>query len=230
MSPAERRPNCSTPDFHMPIRLNLLHEIEQARTASRRDPLKISLYILGGIIFGFAAMYFWQFGKAGILDRRLAARKADFDAIEPKAKAAKAREEELQKVFARKDALVRKIDERFYWAPVLAEITRHVPREVQITKLTGDVSGESPKKVEISLDGMSAGDDPRKVAEELRQALGETFGQKFKNAESRFRSLEDGEEKAALDGKQLPTAIFGINVTFQSGEEPPATPAPRKKR
>ncbi|MEO8350902.1 MAG: hypothetical protein ABI680_04170 [Chthoniobacteraceae bacterium] len=214
----------------MPIRLNLLHEIEQARTARRRDPLKISLYILGGIVFGFAAMYFWQLGKAGLLDRRLAARKADFEAIEPKAKVAKEREQSLQKVFTRKDALVRKIDERFYWAPMLAEIARQVPREVQITKLTGDVTGEAPKKVEISLDGTSAGDDPRKVAEELRQSLTEAFGQKFKNVEARFRSLEDGEEKAALDGKQLSTAIFGINVTFQSGEEAPATPAPRRKK
>lgn len=230
MWPAGPRPNFSTLKPEMPIQLNLLHEVERARAASRRDPLKISLYILAVIIAGFAGLYFWELGKAHMIDGDLARRKADFEAIEPEAKAAAEREESLQKVFARKDALVSKIEGRFFWAPVLAEIGRQVPREVQLTKLTGNVSGEGVMKIEMGMDGVSCGDDPRKVAEELRQSIGEALGRSHKNVESRFRSLEDGVEAIPLDGRPRPSANFAITVTFQIGEAPPATPEPRKKK
>ena len=41
--------------------------------------------------------------------------------------------------------------------------------------------------------------------------------------------LEDGIEMAMLDGKQVPTATFAINVEFTSGEEPAPEPTRRKR-
>lgn len=210
----------------MPLCLNLYHEINQQRSASRRDPLKICLYILGGIVACFAGWYFWEAGRMAMLSRELAQKRAEFDAIEPRAKAAKKREEELQQTFKTSEKLVKRIEGRFYWAPVLAQITTLVPREVQITKFAGDCQGDAPKKCQFTVDGLSAGPDPRKVAEELRQSLVENFGKQFKNVDAKFRTLEDGTELAMLDGKKWPTASFAINVQFQSGEEA-AAPPPR---
>ena len=123
--------------------------------------------------------------------------------------------------------LTQRIEGRFYWAPLLEQIVAVVPREVQITKLQGDVNGDPLKKCQVTLDGVSAGSDPRKVAEELRQSLSENLGKKYKNVTTAFRQLEDGTEQVTLDGQQLSTATFAINVTLQSGTEPVATPPPR---
>lgn len=214
----------------MSLRLNLYHEIENARSARRRDPLKIAFYILGAIVIGFAALYVTELGKLSGISRELVRKKADFDAIEPQAKAAKKREDDLQQIFKTNDRLVKRIEGRFYWAPVIEQITALVPREVQITKLAGEIQGETIKKCQVTVDGLSAGADPRKVAEELRQSITETFSKKFRGVEAKFRTLEDGTELVMLDGQQWPTANFAINVQFQSGEAPVATPPPRQAK
>ena len=41
--------------------------------------------------------------------------------------------------------------------------------------------------------------------------------------------LEDGTETVMLDGKQMPTATFAINVQLYTGEEKAAPPARKKK-
>jgi hypothetical protein len=122
---------------------------------------------------------------------------------------------------------VQRIEGRFYWAPVLQQITQLVPREVQIVKMVGDVQGERVKKASVTLDGISAGSDPRRVAEELRTSIAEEFAKTYKNVSSTFRSLEDGTELVKLDGKMAPTATFAINVQLTAGEEAVETPAPR---
>ena len=209
----------------MPLHLNLYHEIVRNRAASRRDPLKISLYVLGGIAGCFVVWYLWEFASLAKLEHDLARTKAEFASVDPKAKAAKLQEEELTRTFKTSEKLIAKVEGRFYWAPVLERLTTLVPREVQITKFSGDSQGDTYKKCQFTVDGLSAGADPRKVAEELRQSLAESFGKDFKSVEAKFRTLEDGTEYAMLDGKRWPTASFTINVQFRSGEEA-ATPAP----
>jgi hypothetical protein len=215
----------------MPLKLNLYHEIETNRAASRRDPLKISLYVLGAIAASFAGWYVWEIASLTGLEHDLARKKAEFNDVDPKAKAAKKQEEDLSRMFKTSEKLIAKVEGRFYWAPVLERLTTLVPREVQITKFSGDAQGDSHKKCQFTLDGLSAGADPRKVAEELRQSLAESFGKDFKNVDAKFRTLEDGTEFAMLDGKRWPTASFTINVQFHSGEEPapPASNKPGKK-
>src|SRR5436190_2048365 len=89
----------------MPLRLNLLHEIENERSARRRDPLKISLYILGGIIACFAALYFWNLGKLASLSHDLAKKRADFESVEPLAKAATKKVEAMQQTIKNVEAI-----------------------------------------------------------------------------------------------------------------------------
>ena len=167
-----------------------------------------------------------------VISQEYAHKKAEFDAIDPKARAAKAREDEIAETARISDTLVQRMENRFYWAPMIEQLVGVVPREVQITKLVGDVQGDASKKCKMTIDGLSAGPDPRKVAEDLRTAIAESFGKTFKGVTSSFRTLEDGVETAQLDGKTWPTATFAINVEIQSGDEAATAPAartPKKK-
>ena len=211
----------------MALRLNLNHEILQAHRARQRDPLKLSLWGLGVIAAGFCAYYFFQLAKMSVISQEFAQKKAEFDNVQPKAVAAKSREDELTETIRAGETIVQRIEGRFYWAPMIEELVNAVPPDVQITKFAGDVQGDSRKKCRLSIDGLSAGTDPRKVAEELRTAIAESFGKKYKNVTSSFRTLEDGIETIQVGGTARPTATFAINVEFQGGEETAPTTAPR---
>lgn len=216
----------------MPLHLNLYHEIESQKAASRRDPLKIAAYILGVVVVVFAVMYFWELGQSSALNAELQRRKTEFDAIDPKAREAEQREKTLKKTFETSDKLVQHIESRFHWAPVMEEIVKTVPREVQITKLTGNVQGDAVKKTQINVDGVAAGADPRRAAEDLRQSLMENFAKRYKNVNATFRQLDDGAETVKLDGRNWPTANFAISISMQDKDPAAATPPPteRKKR
>jgi Tfp pilus assembly protein PilN len=213
----------------MPLHINLYHEIEKLHEQRKRDPLKISLFILGGVVAIFAAMYALELAKFASVDSDYRKMKSEFDAIDPTAKKAVAREASLQKTVAAGNTLVRRIEGRFYWAPVLEQLATLVPREVQITKLDGRVQGTGLKKIEITIDGVTSGAEPRKVAEDLRTSLEGNFGKQYKSVTASFRQLEESPERVTLDAKEWPTAIFVINLQFQFGEETPATPPPRKR-
>ena len=215
----------------MSLRLNLYHEIERQKLAERRDPLKLSMFGLGISAFLFAAYYIWQLGAAGSVSRELARKKAAFASLQPQASAAQKREEELSKTLKTSELLVKRIEGRFYWAPLLEQLTQLVPREAQITRFSGDVQGDDPKKCTFNIDGLSAGADPRKVAEDLRTAIAEELTKRYRNVSSTFRSLEDGAESARLDGKTWPTATFSINVQLAAGVDNGTSPvAVRRKK
>jgi Tfp pilus assembly protein PilN len=216
----------------MPLHLNLYHEIESQKAASRRDPLKIAAYILGVVVVVFGVMYFWELGQSAALNAELQRRKSEFDSIDPKAREAEKREKAMKETFETSDKLVQHIEGRFYWAPVFEDIVKTVPREVQITKLSGNVQGDVIKKTQINVDGIASGADPRRAAEDLRQSLMETFGKRYKNVNATFRQLDDGAETVKLDGRNWPTANFAISLSMQDKDQAPATPPPteRKKR
>jgi Tfp pilus assembly protein PilN len=212
----------------MALRINLYHEIEKARQMQRRDPLKLSIYGLGAIAACFAIFYFIQLGRNHVVHRELSAAQAKFRKIEPRAKAAKKLEDELNLEIKKSEAIAQKMEKRFYWAPVLEQLSQVVPREVQITRVVGDVTGDKARKCAIMIDGISTGSDPRRTAEELRTAIAEKFGPSYHSVSSTFKTLDDGTELVMLDGKQLPTATFAINVLLTTGEEAPVAP-PRRK-
>ncbi len=203
----------------MALRLNLTHEIMQAERLRKRDPLKLSIMGLSAIAACFACYYFFQLAKMGVISQEYAHKKAEFDALEPKATEARKHEDELQMTIRAADNMVQRVEGRFYWAPMIEQLVDAVPPEVQITKFAGDVQGSANKKCRLTIDGLSAGTDPRKVAEDLRTSIAESFGKKYKNVTSSFRSLEDGIESVQLNGAQRPTATFAINVEFQGGDE-----------
>lgn len=213
----------------MAIRLNLYHEVIKAKALKRRDPLKLSIYVLAAITALCAGWYFVQVMSMSRINDELVRKKAEFDKIEPQAKAAKLREEELAAEAQRSALLEKRIEGRFYWAPVLANIMQIVPREVQITRMGGEITGEGLRRCMITIDGLSAGADPRRVAEDLRTAIAEKFTPDFTDVTSTFKMLEDGTEMVMLDGQEMATATFAINVQLYTGEEKVAPP-PRRKQ
>jgi hypothetical protein len=214
----------------MPLHLNLYHEIQKRKALKRRDPLKISLYGLAAIAIAFAAYYVVQLLQMHSLVERLDTAKGEYDKLAPVAKTSKKREDELTLKVKATDSLIQRIEGRFYWAPVLAEIMTAVPRQVQVTRLSGELPIDGVKRCSITVDGLSAGSDPRKVAEELRTALAETFKSKFKSVTSTFRTLEDGTEMVMLDGKQVPTATFAISLQLYLADVKPSTTTPTRAR
>lgn len=214
----------------MALHINLYHEVQKARALKRRDPLKLSMFGIAGIAAVFAIYYVVELSRMHGMSVELNKVLTQFNALEPKAKAAKKREDEINIEIKKSELMSKRIEQRFYWAPMLEQISQTVPRDVQITRLVGDLSGDGLRKCSLILDGISTGSDPRKVAEDLRTAIAEKLGPKYKTVTSNFKSLEDGTEMVLLDGKQMPTASFAINVQLTSGEDPTPTPAPRKKR
>jgi hypothetical protein len=85
------------------------------------------------------------------------------------------------------------------------------------------------RRCALTIDGLAAGTDPRRVAEDLRTAIADRLSPRYKNVTSTFKTLEDGTETVALDGKQVGTATFAIVVQLYSGDEK-AGGASRKKK
>jgi Tfp pilus assembly protein PilN len=213
----------------MALRLNLYHEIHKAKALKRRDPLKISIYSISAIAALFASWYFVQVVRMHALNDQYMKIKAEFEKVEPMAKAAKKKEDELAQKAATSVLIGKRIESRFYWAPLLAELTQVVPREVQITRLGGEVTGDSARHCTLTIDGLSAGGDPRHVAEDLRTAIAEHLAPHYKSVTSTFKTLEDGSEMVMLDGRQVGTATFAIVVQVVTTDEKSSTPS-RKKR
>jgi Tfp pilus assembly protein PilN len=214
----------------MALRLNLYHEVNKAKALKRRDPLKISIYGLSALGACFALYYFAQLVRMHSINDQYLKVKAEFDQLEPKSKAAKKREDELTKETSTSAAMVKRIEGRFYWAPLLSELAQVVPRDVQITRMGGEVTGEGMRRCALTLDGLAAGTDPRRAAEDLRTAIAERLASRYKNVTSTFKSLEDGTETVALDGKQVNTATFAILVQLSFGDEKPAAGAAGRKK
>ncbi len=211
----------------MALHLNLYHEVQKQKTLQRRDPLKFAVIGLVVVAAGFAGYYLLQLNSQRIISNELRDLEQQYSTLSKKAEASKMREAEVSATIKVGDTLVKRMEERFYWAPILAGVAQVVPPQVQLTKFAGEVSGDDLKRCTVTLDGVAAGEDPRKVAEELRQSLAEQFSTRYKSVSAVFRSLEDSPETLVLNGKKVSTAIFGINVTMQTGE-PAEAPAPAR--
>lgn len=209
----------------MSLKINLYHEVLRTKKQRQYDPLKISILGLIVVAIGLAGYYFVALAQRRSVVAEYTAKQKEFDTLIPLAKAAKLREEELSNQISLAERLGKRIENRFYWAPVLEVVASSVPLNVQITKLGADIAQEAPRTCQISIDGLAAGAKPRAVAEELRMALAEKFGQKYKGVIATFKSLDDRNERVLLDGQMEITVVFSISITFPFGLAEPSTPA-----
>jgi Tfp pilus assembly protein PilN len=217
----------------MPLTLNLLHEEQKQLHQRKRDPLKLGLLSLGGVALLFVSYYAWRLFADSQLTAQLRDRQAQWAKQEPLAKAAEAQEASLNQTISTAKLVTQRIENRFYWAPLLDTLLKTVPPTIQLTSLTGS-SETKDEKVSILLEGIAAAAEPRAGAEQFRTSLAEALGKKYPNVSTTFRNLEETVGTVNLDGKTLPTAKFTIDVQMQKPNAVPAAePAaerPRRRR
>ena len=206
----------------MPLTINLLHEEQFLLKQRKRDPLKLGLYALAGVAALFVMFYGWRLISSKSLESQLKAHQAEWAKQEPAANAAAAQEKELTAQVAAADVVSKRVENRFYWAPLLETLVKSVPPNVQIISLNGS-NEQKNDKIMLTLEGIVAGDVPRLAADKFRTSLTESLGKKFQGVETSFRSLDDTATPVNLNGRSSPTAHFTIEVKMN---KPSATPAP----
>jgi len=215
----------------MPLHVNLYHEVQRQELARRRDPLRLGMMGLGVIAVGFVAYYFVVLEQAHEVTTQYEALQDEFSKLDPKAKAAKTREDELNTEISASDTLVKSIDSRFYWAPVLDQVLKTVPRTVQLTHFSGSTPNSASTTVNtVEITGISSAIEPRKEAEALRTALNTRLGTQFDGVNAMFKTLDDSDEIVMLDGRRLATAAFNIEIKLQAKDPAAVAAAPAPAR
>jgi len=215
----------------MPLHVNLYHEIQRQEIARQRDPLRLGLLAILLIAIGFAVNYFVILERAHSVGVRYTDVQGVWTALEPKAKDAKAKQDELNNEIQASDALRKTVDGRFDWAPILQEILKTTPREVQLTRVAADMpDDEKVTSSHITISGISGAVEPRKEAEAVRTALEARLAKHFKHVSSAFKELDDSDQFVLLDGHRLATAGFTIEYQVQLRDAvAAATPAPARR-
>ena len=214
----------------MPLHVNLYHEILRQDRARRRDPLRLGMLGLLIIATGFVAYYFVVLARAHEVGIRYSALADQFSKLDAKAKDAKARQAELNEEITASDTMMKSVDSRFFWAPVLDQIIKTVPRTVQLTHVGADApTDDNAITTSLTISGISSSTEPRKEAEALRTALDARLGAMFKGVTSAFKTLDDSDQVVVLDGRRLATATFTIEFQLQIKDPVVVAPPPVRK-
>ncbi len=217
----------------MALHLNLLHEEILEQRQRQRDPLKIgmiALVICGALLFLY---YTWSAYRTLEIRSRLTTIERAWKKIEPKVTAAEKRITDLESVIKTTRALDDYIDNRFFWAPFLQKISRCVAPNTQLTNFEGNLL-EEPRAINVSLEGVAAGREPRSVAEDLRQTLLEQFSLSYSDVKAEFKTLEDLDTIVNVGGTHMATAHYILTVNFtptavlKPAESPAATRARKR--
>ncbi len=211
----------------MALQLNLLHEAFSEERQRKRDPLKlgvIALVSFGVLLFLY---YGWNAYQTMQMRHQLQAAEAEWQKEEPKVTAAQKRATELRQIIDSTKVLDALIDDRFYWAPFLAQVAQVVAPNVQLTGLDGSTV-VADHKVAVSLEGLAAAREPFRIAEDLRQMLIEQLEKNYTDVKVTFKNLEDLDTMVSLAGVPTPSARFVLSATFNPlhpGAEKAAEPA-----
>jgi hypothetical protein len=197
----------------MALHLNLLHEEISEQRQRQRDPLKIGMMIVAGIGALLFLYYGWNAYRTLAIRSRLSAVESDWAKVEPKVTAAQKRAAELTNIISTTRVLDVLIDDRFYWAPFLQKLSRCVAPNAQITHMEGSVSDDN-KAVMVTIEGVSAGREPRSAAEDLRQMLIEQLGQSYGDVKVEFKTLEDLDTIVNVGGTTMAMARYVLSVNF----------------
>jgi Tfp pilus assembly protein PilN len=208
----------------MPLHINLYHEVQRQERARRRDPLRLAMLGMLVIAIGFVVNYFVVLEREHEVGIRYAGYQSDFAKLDPKAKDAKSRQAELNSEISASDTMMKSVDSRFYWAPILDQIVRTVPRNVQLTHVGADTPGTGAGPSVLTITGISSAVEPRKEAEALRTALEARLSTQCKGVTSVFKALDDSDQVVVLDGRRLATATFTIEFELQVTDPAPAAP------
>jgi hypothetical protein len=214
----------------MALHLNLLHEEFQELRQRQRDPLKIGMMVLGALGTLMFLYYMWNAYQTLGIRNRLNAVQSDWSKVEPKVTAAQKRSAELNSIIGTTKVLDGMIESRFFWAPFLEKLSRCVALNAQITSVDGIVL-EDTRGVNVMIEGLAAGREPRAAAEELRQLLLEQLGQSYHDVKVEFKTLEDLDTLVKIGGANMAMARFSVSASFNTVAtgKAAATP-PRSKK
>ena len=123
----------------MALQLNLLHEEITQERQRKRDPLKLGIIALscfGALLFLY---YGWNAYRTIQIKSQLNAAEREWQKIEPKVTAAQKRATELHQIIDSTKVLDGLIEDRFYWAPFLAQVSHCVAPNLQVTSLDGSI-------------------------------------------------------------------------------------------
>jgi hypothetical protein len=121
------------------------------------------------------------------------------------------------------------IESRFFWAPFLEKLSRCVALNAQITSVDGTVL-EDNRGVNVMIEGLAAGREPRAAAEELRQLLLEQLGQSYHDVKVEFKTLEDLDTLVKIGGANMAMARFTVSASFNPVATTKAATPPRSKK
>jgi len=207
----------------MALQLNLLHEEITQERERKRDPLKLGIIALSSIGVLLFLYYGWNAYQTIQIKSQLNAAESEWQKVEPKVTAAQKRATELRQIIDSTKVLDGLIDDRFYWAPFLAQVSHCVAPNLQVTALDGSIV-EGDGSVVVALEGLAAAREPRAAAEEFRQLLTEQLEKNYHEVKVTFRNLEDLDTVVNLSGVPMPSARFVLNVTFNPKTDDAAKP------
>jgi hypothetical protein len=214
----------------MALHLNLLHEEILEQRQRQRDPLKIGIMVLvalGGLLFLY---YMWNAYRTLEIKTRLSAIERDWAKVEPKVTAAQKRSAELNEIIKTTRVLDEYIEKRFFWAPFLEKVAHCVAPNTQLNSIEGTVLDDN-KGINVSIEGVAAGREPRAAAEDLRQMLVEQLGKTYHDVNVEFKGLEDLDTIVNVGGTNMAMAHYILIVNFSPGASTAAaTPAPTRSK
>jgi len=183
------------------------------------------------IAVGFIAYYFVELEQCHAVATVFGGLQDDWSRIDPKCKAAKARQDELDDQIKASDQLKKNVESRFYLAPVLGEILRTVPQNVQLLHVAVDAPADGDATTSLlTVSGISSAAEPRREAETVRTALEAKLGTEFKKVTSVFKALDDSDQLVTFNGHPLPTATFTIEFEIQVRDPIVAAPTPVRRQ
>ena len=217
----------------MALHLNLLHEEILEQRQRQRDPLKIGVLVLASLGALLFLYYAWNAYQTLQIKSKLNSVEAEWKKLEPKVTQAQKRAAELNNVINTTRVLDDYIDNRFFWGPFLEKLSRCVPPNAQLTSMEATVVDEEKGGgVSVTIDGVAAAREPRSAAEDLRQMLFEQLGKSYRDVKAEFKTLEDVETVASINGTNMPMARYILSITFNpnAAAKPAATPAAGRKK
>ena len=217
----------------MALHLNLLHEEILEQRQRQRDPLKIGMLVLcscGALLFLY---YAWNAYQTLNIKAKLSGIEAEWKKLEPKVTQAQKRSAELTDLINTTRVLDDYIDNRFFWGPFLEKLSRCVPPNAQLTSMDASLGDEDKGGgVTVTIDGVAAAREPRSAAEDVRQMLLEQLGKSYHEVKAEFKTLEDVETVASINGSNVPMSRYVLSITFNpnGSAKASATPPPGRRK
>ncbi len=212
----------------MPIRINLFHEEERALKERKRDPLKLGLLATLGLIL--CQIIYWLFlsGTAAGKNSEVARLQADWEKLRDSTEAGQSKLDEMKSKLDVYEMLHTKVVRRHFWAPILQQLLEGARLDVQLTEVNCSLSLEG--NIRLTVHGLTAGQEPRGVAEYLRDATERALKTIHPESAARFELLEENPQLMEINGRRFRNARFIIDCRIAKPDKKEANSEHAQKK